>query len=95
MSDTTKGLAGVTAADTSLSRVDGENGELIYRGYDIRELGAQATFEEVIYLLWDGDLPTQAELKKIKAELAANRLTSPRYAVSKGLGSGATSCQVV
>jgi citrate synthase len=73
MSDTTKGLAGVTAADTSLSRVDGENGELIYRGYDIRELGAQATFEEVIYLLWDGDLPTQAELKKIKAELAANR----------------------
>jgi citrate synthase len=39
MSDAAKGLAGVIAADTTLSRVDGEKGELIYRGYDIMDLG--------------------------------------------------------
>ncbi|HNS39414.1 MAG TPA: citrate/2-methylcitrate synthase, partial [Promineifilum sp.] len=40
---------------TSSSFVDGTKGILIYRGYDIRDLGANATFEEVIYLLWNGD----------------------------------------
>lgn len=77
MSETAKGLAGVTAADTSLSRVDGENGELIYRGYDIRELGAQATFEEIVYLLWNGDLPTQSQLDAFKQELTGQRALPP------------------
>jgi citrate synthase len=61
MSDAAKGLAGVIAADTTLSRVDGEKGELIYRGYDIMDLGEKACFEEVVYLLWNGDLPNRAQ----------------------------------
>ena len=69
----TKGLAGVTAADTSLSRVDGENGRLIYRGYSIEDLGAQASSEEVVYLLWNGDLPTQSQLDAFKAALLSKR----------------------
>lgn len=71
--DVSKGLAGVIAADTHLSRVDGEQGELIYRGYHIRDLGANASFEEVIYLLWHGDLPTRSQLDAFQQELAARR----------------------
>lgn len=68
-----KGLAGVTAADSSLSRVDGEKGELIYRGYDIMDLGEKASFEEVVYLLWNGELPTKTQLETFKAALVAKR----------------------
>jgi citrate synthase len=71
--DVSKGLAGVIAADTHLSRVDGEQGKLIYRGYRIRDLGANASFEEVVYLLWYGDLPTLSELEAFEQELAARR----------------------
>jgi citrate synthase len=73
MSDTTKGLAGVVAADTALSHVDGEKGHLIYRGYDIMDLGEKACFEEVIYLLWNGDLPNQSQLDTFCAALVAKR----------------------
>jgi len=73
MSDVTKGLAGVTAADTHLSFVDGQAGQLIYRGYDISDLGQKASFEEVIYLLWNGDLPNRAQLETFKAALVAKR----------------------
>ena len=72
-----KGLAGVTAADTTLSRVDGQRGELIYRGYNILDLGQAASFEEVIYLLWHEDLPNEAELAAFKADLAAARDLPP------------------
>ncbi len=73
MSTPTKGLAGITAAQSTLSRVDGLNGELIYRGYNILELGRKASFEEVVYLLWNGDLPTQHQLDAFKAAMAAKR----------------------
>lgn len=73
MSDAAKGLAGVIAADTTLSRVDGEKGELIYRGYDIMDLGEKACFEEVVYLLWNGDLPNRAQLDTFSAALVATR----------------------
>jgi citrate synthase len=73
MSDTSKGLANIIAADTSKSHVDGEKGELIYCGYDIRELGGNATFEEVIYLLWNGELPNRTELEAFRAALVAKR----------------------
>lgn len=74
MSDkTAKGLAGVTAADTTLSRVEGQKGELIYRGYNIEDLGAKASFEEVVYLLWNGDLPTAGQLNAFKAALVSKR----------------------
>jgi citrate synthase len=69
--DTTiaRGLAGVTFDTSRICHIDGEAGELVYRGYDIREL-TNATFEEVIYLLWHDDLPTGEELRSFRAELA-------------------------
>ncbi len=58
---------------TSSSFVDGTKGELIYRGYDIRDLGAHSTFEEVVYLLWNGELPTAHELDLFKSALESKR----------------------
>jgi citrate synthase len=69
---TGKGLAGVVAAETAVSRVDGEQGELIFRGYNVWELGS-ATYEEIVYLLWVGELPNQSQLDSFKVELAARR----------------------
>lgn len=66
------GLRGVVAAQSSIGDVNGEQGILIYQGYDIHDLAEHATFEEVVYLLWHGNLPTQAELDTLKAELRAN-----------------------
>src|SRR5688572_23464189 len=68
-----EGLEGVVAASTALSHVYGEEGRLIYRGYDIHELAGKASFEEVAHLLWIGHLPNQAELDALSAKLAANR----------------------
>jgi citrate synthase len=73
MTTSGKGLAGVIAADTSLSRVDGEKGELIYRGYSIADLGENASFEEVVYLLWNGSLPNKQQLSTFNAALGAKR----------------------
>jgi citrate synthase len=67
------GLEGVVAASTALSHVFGEEGRLVYRGYDIHELAGKATFEEVAYLLWVGHLPDAAELAQFTAKLDANR----------------------
>ena len=58
-----RGLEGVTALDTELSYINGQEGTLIYRGYGIQDLATNASFEEVAYLLWKGTLPTQAQLK--------------------------------
>jgi citrate synthase len=63
------GLEGVVAAQSSLSDVNGEEGKLIYAGYDIHDLAKHATFEEVIFLLWNGKLPTTAELDRLKSQL--------------------------
>ena len=68
-----KGLAGVTAADSTLSHVDGQAGTLIYRGYNIMDLGENACFEEVVYLLWNGDLPNKSQLEPFKAALVSKR----------------------
>lgn len=70
---TGKGLAGITAADSTLSRVDGQVGELIYRGYNIMDLGENACFEEVVYLLWNGKLPNRSQLETFKAALVSKR----------------------
>lgn len=72
-----KGLAGVVAGETALSHVDGENGRLCYRGYDIDELAVQASFEEVAYLLWYGRLPARSELEELRARLAELRALPP------------------
>ncbi len=66
-----KGLEGVVVADTRLSRVQGDIGRLIYGGYDIADLAENASFEEVIYLLWHGKLPTVAELESLRRAIIA------------------------
>jgi citrate synthase len=66
-------LRGVIAAPTSICAIDGTEGRLIYRGYSIEELTASATFEEVVYLLWEGELPTQPQLEPFVQRLANGR----------------------
>lgn len=73
-----KGLEGVVAAQTSLSDVDGENGRLLFRGIPIGELVEKSHFEEVVYLLWYGKLPTGSELEAFKETLKAQRPLSDR-----------------
>lgn len=67
------GLEGVVVAQTRLSAIDGEKGELIYGGYDIDDLARNATFEEVAFLLWNGRLPNAQELEELNAQLVAQR----------------------
>src|SRR5688500_20380306 len=68
-----EGLEGVVAATTALSHVFGEEGRLVYRGYDIHELAGNASFEEVAYLLWNGQLPTRDELASLLRSLGEQR----------------------
>ncbi len=68
-----KGLEDVIAGTSSISDVNGQTGQLIYRGYDIDDLARYATFEEVIYLLWFGKLPNKNEYQQLREQLVANR----------------------
>ena len=67
------GLKDVIAVNSSICTVDGEQGILTYRGYDIRDLATQATYEEVVYLLWYGELPTKAQLAGFNRQFAGAR----------------------
>ncbi|MDF2701457.1 MAG: Citrate (Si)-synthase [Rubrobacteraceae bacterium] len=67
------GLDGVAAAETRLSAVNGEAGELIIAGFPVEELAGRATFEEVVYLLWHDTLPDAAQLAALRDELGAQR----------------------
>ena len=73
-----RGLEGVVAAETKLCDLDGGNGRLAYGGYDIADLAKQATFEEVCYLLWRGELPTRGQYDQlVMALVAARELPKP------------------
>jgi citrate synthase len=76
MSDFAKGLEGVIANETRLGDVRGQEGQLIYCGFDINELAGKVCFEEVVYLLWNNRLPNRAELAELKQALAAERKLS-------------------
>lgn len=67
------GLDGVVAAETELSLVDGQNGYLVYRGYEAKELALKLSFEEVAFLLWHGELPSAEELEGFKTQWAVHR----------------------
>jgi citrate synthase len=67
------GLDGVAAAETRLSAVEGEAGELIIAGFPVEELAGGATFEEVVYLLWHDTLPDATQLTAFRQELGAQR----------------------
>ena len=66
------GLRGVVAASSSIGDVNGEKGELIYQGLDIHDLATKSTFEEVVFLLWNGRLPKRTELDELKRNLASS-----------------------
>jgi citrate synthase len=68
------GLRGVLVADTAISLIDGVKGELSYRGYDIHDLAAYATDEEVTYLLLYGVLPTSVQLEEFSKTLGSERM---------------------
>jgi citrate synthase len=74
---TEKGLREVVAAQTKISDIDGALGRLWYVGYDIADLAANATFEEVVYLLHHGRLPDRDELEELNEFLALERELSP------------------
>ena len=61
-----KGLAGVVVDHTAISKVNPETNSLLYRGYPVQELAATQSFEAVAYLLWNGELPTDAELQALR-----------------------------
>ncbi|MGB9706286.1 MAG: citrate/2-methylcitrate synthase, partial [Pyrobaculum sp.] len=67
------GLEGVVIKETKICHIDLENSKIYYRGYDLEELALNSSFEEVVYLLWFGRLPTRKELEEFK-----NRLRSAR-----------------
>jgi citrate synthase len=68
----TAGLRGVVAAQSAIGDVNGEEGILIYQGYDIHDLAENSTFEEVVFLLWNGRLPKADELADLTAKIRAN-----------------------
>lgn len=67
------GLEDVVATDSAICFVDGKEGRLIYRGYDIRDLAQHSSFEEVVYLLMFGRLPARSELDSLQKELRLHR----------------------
>ena len=73
MAQFAKGLEGVIANETRLGDVRGQEGELVYCGYEIHELAGKVSFEEAIYLLWNDRLPNRAELAELKQQLASER----------------------
>ena len=73
-----KGLEGIVAANSGICWIDGEAGVLAYRGIDIHELAVRSTFEETTYLLWNGCLPSAAELSEFTSRLAQARTLDPR-----------------
>ena len=96
MAVTGAGLEGVVATDSRLCYIDGDAGILSYQGYRIETLAENATFEEVIFLLWNGRLPKQAELDGLKAALVAHReLPAPVEAFLAGVPRGAGAMHVL
>src|SRR5690242_10123468 len=81
-----RGLENVVVASTRLSAIDGAAGRLSYAGYDIHDLAERATYEEVLYLLWYGELPGARELDTFNARLLAERaLSDAELALIRGI----------
>jgi citrate synthase len=73
MPERSGGLRGATVADSTICFIDGQKGILEYFGYPIQQLAEHSTFEEVVFLLWNGRLPTEAELAELDGQLKDNR----------------------
>lgn len=68
-----KGLQNIVIGQTQLSLVEGEKGQLVFRGYEIQDLAIHATFEEVAYLLWYGEKPSAEQAGSLREQMAAHR----------------------
>lgn len=74
MTNSTKGLENIVATQSAISSIIDD--QLSYVGYKIDDLAENSSFEEIIYLLWNQELPTQSELDELKSELAKNMVIS-------------------
>ncbi|MBA2460792.1 MAG: citrate/2-methylcitrate synthase [Actinobacteria bacterium] len=88
-------LSGITVAETSISSIDPDAGVLMYRGYDITELAEHSTYEEVAYLLLEGDLPSSDELESFKQELADRELPKAAATIVDGNAMDASSMETL
>lgn len=70
---TTTGLEDVVVGPSAITEVNGQTGQLYYRGYSIFDLARESTFEEVVWLLWHGELPSATELRDFRSALSQNR----------------------
>jgi citrate synthase len=68
-----KGLENIAVGTTRLSLVEGEKGELVFRGYEIEQLAGRTTFEQIAYLLWHGRKPSEREANALREEMAERR----------------------
>jgi citrate synthase/2-methylcitrate synthase len=75
--DVRKGLAGVVVDYTAISKVNPETNSLLYRGYPVQELATKCSFEEVAYLLWNGELPNAQEFASLVAVERTGRALDP------------------
>lgn len=78
------GLRGIPVADTKISNIDGEQGKLIYRGYDILDLTKKSNFEEVCYLLLHDDLPSKSEYDDFTSKLKEARFIPKQMQMNMG-----------
>ncbi|CAN5605580.1 bifunctional 2-methylcitrate synthase/citrate synthase [soil metagenome] len=78
MTEIKKGLAGVVVDTTSVSKVNPDTNSLLYRGYPVQELAEKCTFEEVAYLLWNGELPDAKQLADFETFERAHRALDER-----------------
>ena len=74
-----RGLNGVNIDTSRICFIDGMKGELIYRGYDITELADKASYEEVVHLLWEGELPDESQYRAFRDNLR------PHFAIPDGI----------
>jgi citrate synthase len=80
------GLEDAVVATSEICFIDGQEGRLLYRGYNIDDLVAQSNFEEVVCLLWNGALPTKKELDRhVKSLAGARRLPPKLHSILKSL----------
>lgn len=66
-----RGLEGIIAAESKITYLDGQKGEMLYAGYNSVDLATKVTFAEVMYLLWEGELPNRKQLDEF------NKMFSP------------------
>jgi 2-methylcitrate synthase len=78
VNDIRKGLVGVVVDTTAISKVNPDTNSLLYRGYPVHELAERCSFEEVAYLLWNGNLPSPEQLREFSQLERSLRRLDPR-----------------